>query len=224
MNKVALLMAASVAALLAGGASSSGLLSASPSAKAGPVPKANKFLYNQNSTYGGTLVNSENFTSGSSSSYSDQGADDFVIPTGRTWAIREVDVSGQYYENSTGPANSENVIFYKDRKGMPGKPVRKGTFNDLHGTDTEGNFAVALPRKGITLRAGTYWVSVIANMDFQSEGLWGWDVNSAQHGNQAVWQNPKGGWGRCQTWGTIENCAYTGPDFMFALRGSSKRD
>jgi len=222
MNKAALLMAASVAALLAGGASSAGLLSASPSAKAGPVPKANKLLYNQNSTYGGSFVNSENFTSGSSGSFSDQGADDFVIPKGRTWAIREVDVSGLYYD-STGPANSENVIFYKDRKGMPGKPVRKGTFSNLHGTDTEGNFAVALPRKGITLRAGTYWVSVIANMDFQSEGIWSWDINGVQHGNQAMWQNPEGGWGICQTWGTIENCADTGPDFMFALRGSSKR-
>lgn len=132
-----------------------------------------------------------------------------------------MDVSGTYVEGS-GPATSENVIFYKDADGMPGKPVRSGTFTNLAGIDNLGSFALTLPGRGLKLRAGIYWVSVIANMDFPTQGLWGWDVTSVQHHNQAMWQNPNGADHICPTWGTIKSCTDFGPDLTFDLRGSSR--
>src|SRR5215469_3261648 len=72
-----------------------------------------KMLYNQNSSDAGGYIDSENFTSGQTQ-YNDQGADDFVVPIGLTWRVTEVDVTGVYYRGS-GPATSENVIFYKNK-------------------------------------------------------------------------------------------------------------
>lgn len=185
------------------------------------IPQGAKVLYSQNSNDAHAAINSQDFTCGSRSPCNDQGADDFVIPKGRTWTIRAVDVTGAYY-NGSGPATSENVIFYKDKGGIPGTPVKNGTFANLNGTGGP-DFAVALPGKGLQLNAGHYWVSVIANQAFDCCGQWGWEVNSVQHRDQAMWQEPPDHFGYCPTWGTIENCLGSpGPDLMFDLRGTSK--
>jgi len=221
MRKVTLLTAASIFALLAVEATKPALSSSSISDKLGVLlaPKVSKVLYNQNNNDAGIAITSENLTSGSSSGYSDQGADDFVIPKGRTWTITEVDITGGY--SVSGPATSENVIFYQNAKGFPGKPIKNGTFEGLKGTGGP-NFATVLPGKGINLKAGHYWLSVIANMDFPCCGLWGWEVNGTQNWDQALWRNPAGGYEVCRTWGTIERCDGSGPDFMFTLRGTLK--
>jgi len=74
---------------------------------------------------------------------------------------------------------------------MPGTAVKKGTFNNLDG-GAGPDFALRLPGKGLKLKAGTYWVSVIADVNFIVSGQWYWNVNSMQHGNQAMWRNPGG--------------------------------
>lgn len=221
MYKSALLMAASVMALCAGGASTAAAAPFSGKFNAFQAPRGTRALWNQMSSDAGTAVNSQNYTSGNGSSLNDQGADDFVIPRGKTWKITEIDVAGQYF-NGTGPATSENVIFYKNNNGIPGKPVKRGTFNNLAGAYGP-NFTLVLPGKGLQLRSGHYWVSVIANMGFYPVGEWGWEVNNLQHGYQAMWQNPPGGiYGICTTWGTIENCVGVGPDLMFEMKGTEK--
>ncbi|HEY3779299.1 MAG TPA: hypothetical protein VGL35_14705 [Rhizomicrobium sp.] len=219
MNRPVLLLGVSVLALCASGAFAGGPPLAPLSAKAVSllIERGSRTLYNQNSDDADIAIASQNLTSGVSTSYDAQGADDFLIPKGQTWRISEIDVTGQYF-SGFGPANSENLIFYKDRRGMPGRPVRNGTFNDLKGSGGP-DFSIVLPGKGVKLQAGRYWVSVIANIDFQSEGLWGWEVNTKQHGKQAMWQNPSGKDGTCRTWGTLEDCTGYGPDFMFSLRG-----
>ncbi|HEY3779298.1 MAG TPA: hypothetical protein VGL35_14700 [Rhizomicrobium sp.] len=222
MNRSVLLLGVSVLALCASGAFAAGLPLASLSANAALflVQGGSKTLYNQNSNDAHIAISSENLTSGSSSTFDDQGVDDFVVPKGQTWTITEVDVTGQYSQ-PPGPANSENVIFYRNKKGMPGKPVRNGTFDNLKGTGGP-DFAIMLPGKGLKLEAGRYWVSVIANIDLPSEGLWYWEVTSRQHGRQGMWQNPRGGYDACRTWCTIESLGATGPDFMFSLRGKAR--
>ena len=223
MNRAVLSVTVSVFVLCAGSASGSEhrTIENWGNDSAFSILKGAHVLYNQNSDDAGVSVNSQNYTSGSSR-YDDQGADDFVVPKSKNWTITEVDVTGVYYQGS-GPATSENVIFYKDKKGIPGDPVAKGTFNGLGGTGGP-DFALVLPGKGLTIKPGRYWVSVIANMSFYPEGnQWGWEVNPVRHGKQAMWRNPQGGFGSCTTWGTIERCAdSSGPDFMFALRGSAK--
>ena len=226
MNRTLLLAAASVLALGASGASALQLPARSVARKIHPVPipKGARLLYSQNSNANGSSVNSQNFTSGTFSIYDDQGADDFVVPKHIVWTVRDVDVSGTYY-NGSAPARSEQIIFYKDDRGEPGPAVKHGKFDNLTGVDKDGSFAIRLSHQGLVLGPGTYWVSVIADCSYESGcGQWGWAVTSVQHGNQAMWQLPAFGSG-CPTWGTIEYCitGETGPDFMFDLRGVSGR-
>jgi hypothetical protein len=175
-------------------------------------------LYNQNSNFSTSLV-SDNFTSGSFGSYSDSGADDFVVPAGATWIVKGVDVTGTYA--GRGPATSEVVTFYKNAHGVPGTVVSTQTLNC---TDTSGSFACNI--NAVRLKGGTtgktYWVGVQANMNFGSSGEWYWTLNTTIHGNQGEWENPGGGFGVCPTWGTNGSClGYTG-DYAFDLRGKSK--
>ncbi|HEX4078962.1 MAG TPA: hypothetical protein VHX61_08840 [Rhizomicrobium sp.] len=223
MSKVLLLAAASVFSLAAGAASAT-----QPPARSFVgsfhqfrIPKGAGLLYNQNSNGTDEAINSQNFTSvGTFSPGYDQGADDFVVPKGKTWTITEVDVSGIYY-NGSGPAASEDVIFYKDRKGETGETVKHGTFDSLKGTDDGGSFAIKLPGKGLALEAGAYWVSVVANCTFLQCDEWAWDVNGVQRGNQAMWRQPGGR--LCPNWGTLEECFSTSGDLMFDLRGTARR-
>ena len=219
MYRTALLTTTALVALAASGLGGALYAAASLSAAKMPGSAKAKLLYSQNSNYNGVALGSMNLTS--TSSDDNQVADDFVIPKGKVWTITEVDVSGLYY-NGFGPANSENVLFYRSANGLPGKPIAKGAYNNLQGSDGDGDFAITLPGRGLRLRPGHYWISVVANMDFDEAGDWGWDLSSTVHGDQAAWRNPGGGYGFCRNWGTLENCVGVVADTMFQLRGKSK--
>jgi hypothetical protein len=223
MSKVLLLAGASVLALSSAGASAMNPPAPGFAGNVHPlqIPSGVRILYNQNSNPAGVGIDSQNFTSGTFSTGGTQGADDFVVPKGKTWTVTGVDVSGVYF-NGSGPAASEDVIFYRNRKDEPGAAVKHGTFSALKGADNDGDLAIKLPDKGLTLAAGTYWVSVIANCSYQGGcGEWGWEVNRVQHGNQAMWRNPGGCC--CPTWETLEACFSMSGDFMFDLRGVARR-
>ncbi|MEI9932951.1 MAG: hypothetical protein WDM89_21070 [Rhizomicrobium sp.] len=83
------------------------------------TPKGAKTLYDQTGNGDSNGVDSQNFES-TFAQYDDQGADDFTVPKGAKWTVTEVDAPGLYY-NGYGPATSENVIFYKDKKACPAK-------------------------------------------------------------------------------------------------------
>jgi hypothetical protein len=173
------------------------------------VPPGSKTLYDQNKDPSGTAVLSEGFDG-------TQAADDFTVPKGHTWAIKEVDVTGVYF-NGSGPADSENVFFYKDNGGFPGDLIaecdnQNGTGNGM------GSFAILLSKTCKTkLRGGnTYWVSVQANIDFAGgAGEWGWALSLDTNGNPAVWHDP--GSDNCATW------CYLDSDLMFAVKGKDKQ-
>lgn len=230
MTKTALLAASAVLALSAGGASAASHPAAT-SAHSGKFahayllhsPKGLKTLYDQNDDSQGYADVSDNFDSGSFDSYDDQGADDFTVPSGSTWTVKEVDVSGLYF-NGYGPSDGQTVSFYKDKKGKPGKQV--ATMQTNGADDGFGNFAISLGKKGVKLKSGTYWVSVQANMNFSSgAGEWGWATRNTQNGNAAMWQNPGDGFATgCTKWSPEAAClgGVAGPDHMFALKGKSK--
>lgn len=184
-------------------------------------------LYDQNSDAEGYSDVSQNFES-SLDAYDAQGSDDFTVPDGATWKITEVDVSGLYFKGSgpaSGVASSENVFFYKAaKKGGPKKIVAE--FDNVVGDDDgTGNFVINLGKKGAKLKAGNYYVSVQANMDFGTAGEWGWSTRNTQVGNPALWQDPGDGFGTgCTTWSDEQDCLgdLGGPDHMFTLRGKSK--
>jgi hypothetical protein len=75
----------------------------------------------------------------------------------------------------------------------------------------------------VKLRAGTYWVSVQANLDFNVGGQWAWENEVNIVGGDAMWQNPGDGFGTgCTTWGPENTCTPNGQgDTIFALKGRS---
>jgi hypothetical protein len=219
--KTSMLMASAVIALcFAGGAAAAASAPASYHAgtKAHRVKSPNRglqVLYDQSGNDFGSAVVSQDFET-DFDSYDAELADDFTVPDGPIWRVKEIDVTGQYFSGS-GPVRSVNVIFYSDKSGVPGKVVHE--FDNRKVIDNTGSFAIALP-KAIWMKPGRYWVSVVANMDFTTGGEWGWETQTTSQGGAALWQNPGGGFGSCTTWGTTGNCVSNGAgDLMFTLRG-----
>jgi hypothetical protein len=189
-------------------------------------PGKNKILHDQNGDDAGIYAVSQNFQS-TFDAYDCQAADDFTVPADSKWMVKEIDISGHYFDG-LGLARNENVTVYKDKSGLPGKPV--AYFNEIAGVDDGlGNFVLTLPDKGVRLKPGTYWLSVQVNMDYGVGGEWGWERTSVQDGNPAAWQNPGGGFQRgCATWGVETECLGFAPgadtddnDNMFTLKGKA---
>jgi hypothetical protein len=224
MNKTMLLAAAAAVALTAGNVSAAAYVR-TPITGAAPIShdaKGGKALWNQNSDSNDGYIQSQNYTSGTYAVDDNQGADDFVVPKGKTWTVTEVDVSGTYLDGNGLPAASENVFFYMDNKGVPGSPVKKGRFTNVSGTDSNGDFAIPLGKMGVKLKAGRYWVSIVANCDYMAGcGAWAWDTRSPIIGDDAMWREPGLTTG-CKAWGTLTTCLGDAGDFMFALKGKSK--
>jgi hypothetical protein len=203
----------------AGARTSAGIKTFHSARAAGVRPQSTQsVLYDQNNNDSSVGISSQNFET-SFDVYDDQGADSFKVPAGQTWKIKEVDVTGVYF-NGDGPAVSENVTFYKNSGGLPGAVIKSVT---LAGTDSgTGSFAIT-GITGVKLTGGKYWVSVQVNMDFDAGGQWGWDTRTVQSGFAAAWQNPADGLATgCTVYANMQGCIGAqgeGPDFMFALRG-----
>jgi hypothetical protein len=185
-------------------------------AKVFAKPSALVSLWNQNNQDSGGADSSQNFEA-ANDAFDDQAAADVKVKAGTTWKVKEVDVTGQY--SVAGPAVSENVTFYKDAGGKPG--AVKKAYTGLVGADSGGSFVITLPTV-TKLTAGTYWVSVQVNMDFDPSGQWYWETRTVKKGKDAVWQNPGDGFGTgCTTWTDIVTCIPTSaPDLMFQLKGT----
>jgi hypothetical protein len=222
MTKMTTILLGTVAAVALAGTASAGVTVVHhgkvPVAHHAPINRANTVLYDQHGTDSGIGIVSQNFES-SFDAYDSQAADDFTVPAGAKWKIKEVDATGVYF-NGSGPATSETVTFYKDKHGRPGKTV--GSFTAT-GADSFGSFQIDLGA-GQAVRGGsggrTYWVSVVANLDFFAGGEWGWENQTETVGNPAQWQNPGGGFGVCPTWGDENVCIPDGQgDHMFTISG-----
>ena len=193
-----------------------------PTSQALHNAKGAKTLYSQNSDAQSYAQGSQNFTSGFQNSYNDAAADDFVVPKAKKWVITEIDVTG-YYWNGPGPASSENVTFYKNSESIPGSTVKHGALPDLKCADNSGSFRCSLG-KGLKLKSGHYWVSVVANCSELTCGQWGWQTTGHRHNDPAVWENPNFGFQYCMTWEILNDCGALGvPDLMFDLQGKETK-
>lgn len=178
-------------------------------------------LWNQNNNDSGVGIVSQNFET-ANDIYDSQGADDVKVKAGHVWKVKEVDVTGVYF-NGSGLATSENVTFYKDAGGLPG--AVKKSYTGLVGADNGlGSVVITLPTV-TKLVAGKYWVSVQVNMDFSVGGEWGWETRTLQKASAAAWQNPGDGFASgCTTYANMQACigdVGEGPDYMFALKGTT---
>jgi len=146
-------------------------------------------------------------------------ADDFVVPAGQTWNVESIDADGVYF-NGPGPANSWNVFVYTDSGGLPGTQI----YNLLNAPVTvNGTTFTANLTPAAVLSAGTYWIEIQPNMDFGTQGEWGWSDRTVQSNSPAAWQNPGGGFGICPTWTTKTVCIPTagGPDQVYRINGTT---
>jgi hypothetical protein len=180
-------------------------------------------LYDQNDEDNGMAVPSENYGHGFDS-FDSSGADDFTVPAGHAWKIRQVEVSGIYGQGTTFPAESEDIYFYKDRSGLPGDPIAQ--CDNLGGVDNQGSFSITLSKScKVNLKGGKrYWVSVVANENNACCTLWFWETRDVRSGKSAAWENPHNGYGTgCTMWDVMISCIGDygeGPDFMFSLKGT----
>ncbi len=200
----------SPSAVLLTGTALFALLAAPVAAQQRGTDRALQVLYDQTSNNSGLGTSSQN---SGGSAYS-AAADDFVVPKGSTWIVREVDVTGAYF-NGTGAA-SESVTFYADRKGKVGDMVAQ--FDDVAGTDNSGSFNIALGKKGVKLKSGHYFVSVVANMSFDL-GEWVWENQTTTEGDPAMWESPGS---KCPTWAVERKCVNSPGDQMFVLKGMAR--
>jgi len=191
------------------------------------IPGKGTTLYDQSGNDNGIAVVSQNFES-SFDIYDSQAADDFIVPSGQSWLVGEIDVTGQYF-NGPGPADSVNVYFFKNKGGHPGRLIH--SCEGASYTDSTGLGSYVITACGrIKLKAGHLWVSVQANMNFSPAGEWGWEQSSVVTNDPAQWQNPGDGFGTgCTTWGNEFTCLGIAPhagddgvDHLFTLKGKVK--
>jgi len=153
--------------------------------------------------------------------FDSQGADDFIVPIGKSWQVTEVDVLGEY-DNNNGPAASFHVFFYENGAGdLPGILVASGLESPYTGSN---DFVITLSEP-VTLTQGHYWVSVQARQDIITSGFWLWHNRTVQSNSGAAWQNPGNGFGTgCVVWVRKTACAQlaqTAPDQVFRLIGTA---
>jgi hypothetical protein len=184
-----------------------------------PTPAApNVILYDQYDNVGTYGISSQDFEP-AYDAIDDFVADDFVVPSGETWNIDEVDVQGVYY-NGVGPSDSFHVFIYQDSGGLPGTNVYTGMAQAYTSAD-DINFVITLSPAAV-LTEGTYWISVQSRMDFSAGGQWGWQDRSVLSNTAGAWQNPGDGFGTgCTTWAVKTICiGTTDPDSVFRLVGT----
>jgi hypothetical protein len=146
-------------------------------------------------------------TSGSSSqdfetaydAYDNEAADDFIV-TGGPWNINFITCYGSYSSGS-GPLEYVNIIFYNDNSGVPGTEVQSFANIPCSVDDATGLVSINLPST-VTLNDGTYWLSIIARMDYATGGQWFHTYATSSNGAHWQWRNPGDGFGTGQTdWG-----------------------
>ncbi|MCI0577316.1 MAG: immune inhibitor A [Chloroflexi bacterium] len=186
-----------------------------------PDASPSVILYDQTDFPGANSITSQEFEI-ALATFDNQAADDFVIPAlDGSWTIDTVFVPGAYF-NGVGPTPFVNVYFYADSAGLPGTQLY---FYDglTTFTDAAGDLTIDLSASPAVLSAGTYWVSVQADMDFTPNGQWGWTERTVQSNSPSAWQNPGGGFGTpCTTWGPRASLCLVGtqPDLVFQLQGT----
>jgi hypothetical protein len=155
--------------------------------------------------------------------FDDQAADDFIVnvpPPPSFLYIDGVRVMGEYSAGG-GPASSFNVYFYTNgADNLPGNLI--ASFLNQSYSGTPPDFTIHWSPISIFSSSGTYWVSVQAVQDFNSNGQWFWQNRTVQSNAGAGWQNPGNGYGTgCITWNRKNTCmpGQVWPDQVFQILG-----
>jgi hypothetical protein len=186
------------------------------------VPIEDNVLWDQSDNASDKDIVSQDFLDVAFDPHDSRAADDFLVPDGYLWSLETVKVFGLYL--GPAPAQSLDVVFFRDEGGFPGKIVRGCDYNDILPEDiTDPSFMINLPTPCL-LTPGTYWMSVRANMHFLQHGQWFWHENTVQTLSPFVWENPGDGFGTgCLTFSYAKaECDAFFPDLTFQLIGEEQ--
>nr|WP_299386635.1 T9SS type A sorting domain-containing protein [Allomuricauda sp.] len=116
-----------------------------------------------------------------------QSADDFIVPEGSQWTINSVVAFGG--ANGGPSLTSANVVIYENNGGQPGAVVYDSGPISPSSEPANTNLGIDLP-EALVLEAGTYWLSVYANLNFLPDGTqWFWLTQAGLIGNEAVFKD-----------------------------------
>ncbi len=165
--------------------------------KSEPITKMGKFTlwYQEESATGWA---SQDFGEGMNQ-YSCQAADDFVVTNG-PWSITVLSCYGS--GGSGGGLENVHVYFYEDDSAIPGALIQEFITIPCVTENKSGTVTIELPET-VVLENGTYWVSIVADMDADPLGQWYWNEAVTSNGALWNWKNPNDGFGTGYTdWGT----------------------
>jgi hypothetical protein len=178
-------------------------------------------LYDQTDSAGTNSITSQEFEP-ANAAFDNQAADDFVVADAGGWTIDGLFMPGAYF-NGIGPTPAVNVYFYADNSGLPAGTALY-TYDGLTSfTDFGGDLTIDLSASPAVLAAGTYWVSVQADMDFAAGGQWGWTERTVQSNSASAWRNPGDGFlTGCLDWSPRAATCLVGtePDLLFQVLGT----
>ena len=145
-------------------------------------------------------------------------ADDFTVPVGEIWEIKNVAIDG-YLQSNKNP-DSYNVAFYANSGSLPGAVIRQENIQPSAGTASP-NLSLGT---SLLLQPGTYWMSVQAVIDYGTGDGWYWNTyaDAVTLGSPYAFINPGNGFGTvCSpNWGIGTVCvATTFKDLSFSLNG-----
>ncbi len=150
--------------------------------------------------------------------YNSEAADDFVVTDG-PMEILSISFVGTY-STGGGPLEYINIRFYEDNSGIPGDLISEFLSVPCD-TELKSGLATADLPSEVILNNGTYWISIVAVMDFDIGKQWFFNESTTSNGALWHWRNPGDGFGTGQTdWGPGEDAfSAQGHDLAFALHG-----
>jgi hypothetical protein len=126
----------------------------------------------------------------------------------QAWNVQSFHFVGGYFNIAPPPfVSAVTLTFYNDNAGIPGNAIATGSFGSFNETLIGGQiYSYDLYFSSFYMGPGTYWASVVPDLDFPPQ--WGWATSST--GDGAGYQCY---FGSCATVG--------GVNFAFAIDGTS---
>lgn len=112
--------------------------------------------------------------------------DDFTIAD--AYNLTALTIYGENSSTGSGDYNLDVVVRF-----LAGPDLGSSVIASASGVQVGGNLLFDLT--GITLGAGTYWISAQVVRPIEPGGQWFWNTSNTINGAQALWQNPGGSFG-----------------------------
>lgn len=158
-------------------------------------------------------VDAQNFES-TYNAYDCWVADDFTVPAGEEWKIREIEVDGNNSDKS--PFNTWSVKVFADDNGKPGSEV----YNNIAMVSVVGIEKFYIQFEDVlTLSEGKYWLAVQANRTLDKSGQWHWKTEGSEvAGSEFMWMNEADGWGTgAIDWTSASDLGFTNKNLAFSI-------